>query len=385
MSGILLQFHCKTNTGYAILPLERVFHKMALQLVEDESLIHYGYPSLSGGMPNHLPAGFRHVHQIDPQTSDEARLKEYSALVQNNDIKLVFAFDMPVSAPILKAYRRGGVRTVISYWGASISSVYPWYLRPLRRLQYLMATNRPDHFIFESEGMRRGAVLGTTIPVRRTSVCRIGVDMDRFADDVAPRDYAYNVFGIPTSRKILFYSGHMEERKGVAVLMRAMKELVDNRGRRDVHLLVLGNQPGEEQPFICSLEGSVAAGHVTFGGYRSDVPSLHRSVYAGVIASTGWDSFTLSAVEMAASGIPLVVSRLPGLSEAVIEGETGITFAPADTSDLADAVAQLLDSKAEREQMGRSARERAVDGFSVERQVSSLVSIVSAAQNCAER
>ena len=55
----------------------------------------------------------------------------------------------------------------------------------------------------------------------------------------------------------------------------------------------------------------------------------------GVIALTGWDSFTLSSVEMAPCGFPLVVSRLQGLIETADDGGTGYLFDMDDHNALA--------------------------------------------------
>jgi len=60
-----------------------------------------------------------------------------------------------------------------------------------------------------------------------------------------------------------------------------------------------------------------------FGGYRSDLDLLQRGCYAGVIASTGWDSFARSGLEMQASGLPVLVSDLRGLREVMEHDVSG--------------------------------------------------------------
>jgi glycosyltransferase involved in cell wall biosynthesis len=371
--GILFLYHCRTNTGYAIGQLERVFHRMARRLVSDEKHVHYGYPSLSGGHPGHLPLAFQRVYEIDQFTQDEAELDRIEKIVRDFDIQTVFAFDLPLAAPVLRSLRKGGVKLIVAYWGAPISSPYPWLLRPLRRLQFLLARHHPQHYVFESQGMRDGATLGAAIPTSMTSVCRLGVDVERYAPLGGPTAFAHATFGIPEHRRIVFYSGHMEHRKGVHILVQAMVKLVCEDGRDDVHLLVLGNQPGEEAPFLPLIEGTAAERHITFGGYRSDVAELHRSAYVGAIASVGWDSFTLSAVEMAASGLPLVVSDLPGLREAVEHEITGIRLPAGDAHAFAGAIAYFLDHPAERDRMAVAARARVLREFTLQRQEDQLV------------
>jgi len=236
----------------------------------------------------------------------------------------------------------------------------------------LLTPYRPDHFIFESEAMRETAVRGRGIARRHTSVCYLGVDADRFRPSPADDDYSHRLFGIPCDRRIVYYAGHFEPRKGVGVIVRAVRELVETRGRRDVHLLLLGNRGRDEEAYLPIIQGSVAGEYVTFGGYRNDVDRIVRCCYAATIASTGWDSFTMSAVETAASGLPLIVSRLQGLTETVDEGVTGYLFPPGDHVALADRLELLLDNPSLRTRMSIASRERVVRGFTRARQVECL-------------
>lgn len=376
--GILILYHCRTNTGYAIGTLERVFYKMALRLVGNESRVFHGYSSLSGGSPEHIQDADDKLLEINPKSEDESALKGVELYVRQNSIRLVFGFDLPLAAPLLKALRAGGVAVIVSYWGASISSHYPWWLRPLRRIQYLLSPSRPDHFIFESEGMRNGATYGATIPRSKSSICRLSADTERFKPLTVRDDYAYSAFDIPKDRKIFLFSGHMERRKGVHVLVSALAEIVNVRGRTDIHLLVLGNQPGEEMAFGSIIDGTKAHSYVTFGGYRTDIAELHRSIFAGVIASTGWDSFTLSAVEMTASGLPLLVSDLVGLNEAVEHGITGFRVPTGNVAAWADSIIRLADNEDMRNEMGDAARARALEKHSPDVQLDCLESTVRA-------
>lgn len=368
-ANILLLFHCRTNTGYAIAPLERVFDEAARAAAGPGGRVHYAYRSLDGGHPAHLGDANSDVTAVRYSDGETADGDAFSAWVAARHIDLVFAFDMPLSAPVLRAIHRGGCSRVIAYWGASISDVYPWYLRPIRRIQYHLARCRPVHFVFESGGMREGAVHGAGVPLGDTLVCRLGVNTETFAPNNADRDYVFTQFGIPRDRHVVFFSGHMETRKGVDVLIRAIVELVEQQGRRDVHLLLLGNQPGDVDRLSPLFDRTAALEHISFGGYRTDIPRLHHGVAIGVIASTGWDSFTMSAVELGASGVPLIVSDLPGLREAVIPEVTGLLAPAGDASALARAISRVLDDATLRVRMGAAARERVLAEFSQTTQV----------------
>ena len=67
-----------------------------------------------------------------------------------------------------------------------------------------------------------------------------------------------------------------------------------------------------------------------------------------------YEPFGIVALEAAATGAPLVTSNVGGLGEAVINGETGVSFPPRDVAALAAAVRVVLDDPAG----GATARDR---------------------------
>ncbi len=85
---------------------------------------------------------------------------------------------------------------------------------------------------------------------------------------------------------------------------------------------------------------------------------IYQSSFCGVIPSSGWDSFPRSAVEMAATALPVVASRLQGLKEAVLDRETGMLFETGNSAALADAIEQLLDDPERARALGQAGRAR---------------------------
>jgi glycosyltransferase involved in cell wall biosynthesis len=380
MSPVLVFFHCSSSAGYAITRMERALFDVVRQFVDRDDQIHFAYVELEEGKPRSHPPEVQHVFQMDTRSSDAAAHEKLRSYIKTHGIKLAIGVDQPVSAPGFKALRDGGVETFITYWGAPMSSINHGVKLFLKRLQVKLSTLGPDHYIFESRGMQRTAVEGRGIPAERTSVAYLGVDTETYHPTDPPDWYAHDAFGISHDRHIVYYSGHMEERKGVHVLVRAAVELV-GRGVRNVHFLFLGNQHGEESKFDSIYRGTPAEQHITFGGYRRDVPRIIPGCYVATIGSTGWDSFPLSAMEMQSCGMPLFVSRLPGLEETVEEGVTGRTFTTGDHVALADLLANLLSNPEERDRMSRAARERILRDFTVDRQISSLHAIVDRVYN----
>lgn len=375
MNGnVLLLFHCETNTGYAISTLESVFSKAATLAMGPAALIHYAYSSDRNGRPAHVSNEASDIATVG-YFGEAHQFAEFSEWARARNIRTVLALDLPIRSAVAVALRRAGVERIVSYWGASISDIYPWYLRPLRRAQFLASPARPEMFIFESDGMRERGVLGAGIPRKRTLVARIGVDCDRYRPNPGCT-YAHDLFGIPRDRGIVFFSGHMEPRKGVHVLIDAFVSLFRSSAP-NLHLLLVGNTSEDAERLSKRFVGTSAESRITLAGYRHDVALLQQSAEIGVIASTGWDSFTVSAAEMAATGVPLIVSDLPGLREAVVPGVTGERVPPGDVGKLASTIATLFQDSVRRSQYSSAARQRALTEFSEDLQVRTIASVLS--------
>jgi len=376
MPGILVLFHCESNPGFAAASHEITFYKMALSIVGNPNDIHFAYRTTEGGRSPTLPAELTHMIEFDTSTENAATLIEMREYIKSNNIKVVFGFDQPVNKKSYKYLRQGGVKHFVSYWGAPMSSIYPQPLLTLRKLQAALSFYGPDHYIFQSEGMRKTATHGCGISAAKTSIVRTGINTEKFKPSSEPCHYAHDQFCIPKDRKIIFFSGHMEPRKGVAVVVNTAIELSRTNANKHFHFLLLGNKPGQEQPYVDLCKGTDAENHITFGGYRSDVPDILRSCAIGFIASTGWDSFPMSSIEMASTELPLLVSNLPGIRESVSD-DTGLLFSSGNHEEAARKIAWLLDNDEARRKMGQKGRARAIGEFSVERQISDLINILT--------
>jgi phosphatidyl-myo-inositol alpha-mannosyltransferase len=105
-----------------------------------------------------------------------------------------------------------------------------------------------------------------------------------------------------------FIGRYDEPRKGMAVLLEAMTELV--RSRPGVRLLVAGR--GQEQDFLDELPDSLTGSVVMLGMVSEhDKAALLRSVDVYVAPNTGGESFGIILLEALAAGTPIVASDLP--------------------------------------------------------------------------
>lgn len=357
-----------SNPGYAISPLETLFYEAGLELAGgDSSCVHFGYQSFAGGHPKFLPENFANLVAFDVRAKDKENGEMIAAYVRKHDIRFVLIFDAQPVLPLFRSLRSAGVVAILAYIGAPISSLMPPWKLMLKRMQVAMSRSKLDGMIFESRAMADLAVFGRGVPERMISIVPLGVDAEKFHP--LKSDYAYEAFGFPRERRIVIYSGHMEARKGVHVLIKAAIDLLVSRRRKDLIILICGNRNADEcREYERMYEGMGIDQYVKFGGYRSDMVQLYQSCFAGVIPSSGWDSYPRTSLEMAASGLPVVASRLGGLPEAVLDRQTGLLFAPGDPMELANCLESLLEHPTLAAEYGQRGRTRCQTELSLDAQ-----------------
>jgi glycosyltransferase involved in cell wall biosynthesis len=88
------------------------------------------------------------------------------------------------------------------------------------------------------------------------------------------------------------------------------------------------------------------------------------------------EGFGMVVIEAAAMGIPAIGSRVSGVSDAIIDGVTGLQFEVGNVQQLAEALICLANDAVLRREMGDAARARVVEKFEqtlvVERYISFL-------------
>jgi glycosyltransferase involved in cell wall biosynthesis len=104
---------------------------------------------------------------------------------------------------------------------------------------------------------------------------------------------------------------------------------------------------------------------VTFTGVRRDIPQIlaHTDVFA---LSSLWEGLPLAAVEAMAAARPVVLTDVGGNRELVESEEHGLIVPPNDARALAEGLSSLIGDPKRRRLMGRAARERVRQQFSME-------------------
>ena len=106
-----------------------------------------------------------------------------------------------------------------------------------------------------------------------------------------------------------------------------------------------------------------------------EVPALIAAASVVLMPSTGFEPFGLVALQAAQMGRPIVASRIGGLQDVVLEGETGLLSEPGDAAGLAAATCSLLSNRLLATLMSLAAYEYARTEYRWERHVEEYVDL----------
>ena len=185
-----------------------------------------------------------------------------------------------------------------------------------------------------------------------------GVNLDSWRPDERMR-----LSSVP---RILFVGGEFE-RKGGNLLLEAFRRLP--KGSAELHIVTRSRI--EPEPGVM-VHGEMRPNSI-------ELRDLYQSCHIFCMPTLA-EAFGLVAIEASASGLPLVTTNVGGLTDVVLDKETGFLIEPGDVDALTDRLGRLIDDPAMCQAMGRAARRHAECKFDAtannQRLVEILLSIV---------
>jgi glycosyltransferase involved in cell wall biosynthesis len=171
------------------------------------------------------------------------------------------------------------------------------------------------------------------------------------ADDpgLAEGDVAPYLAQLPTEKFLLFVGG-LSRVKGVEVLLRAYA------GLRNAPPLVLIGYPTPDWPFP-GLKNPENVIVLKDWPHYAVMAAWERCTLA-LIPSIWRDPCPTVAMEAMYMSRPVIASRMGGLIDIVVDGETGLLVSPDDPQALQDAIQGLLEDPSRQECMGTMAKRR---------------------------
>lgn len=186
-----------------------------------------------------------------------------------------------------------------------------------------------------------------------------GVNLTKF-DISNKEEYRKDIreqLDIPEDAFVYGFVGRITRDKGVNELLEAYKKLND-----DSYLIMVG--PSEVDETINQELYTWASKNekIKFTGYTTVVEQYLSAMDCYILPSYR-EGFGMGVVEAEAMGVPVIVTDIPGPTDAMIDNETGIVVQKADVESLYNAMISIREDKVRYFAMAEKAHDFAVNNF----------------------
>lgn len=277
----------------------------------------------------------------------------------------------------VKALYANTVRAAVYTSLASRISRRPfiWHMR-----DFWLSEDRPARVWLDSVGKRLLLAASTLVIANsravaanlprssRVSVVMNGIDLKEFQDATLGESFRAE-HAIPKNALLVSTVGRLRPWKGQDRFLRVASQI--HTSQPDAYFVVAGGSPFSVDDDFPSMLKRLAADldlqdRVRFTGQLENVRAVLAATDVFVHAGDP-EPFGLVNVEAMAMGLPVVAFAHGALPEIVVDGVTGILTPEVDESAMARAVLRLIDNPELRLRMGQTAKQHAVERFSIER------------------
>lgn len=245
------------------------------------------------------------------------------------------------------ATRRGPARLLLKFFDRLLAAC----------ATHLLADSHSQCDFLLAEGVTRPDKISV---LAQGSVC--GVNTVRFIPNPDRREALRIKHGIPTDATVALYLGRLNHDKGIPELAAAF--LKASQQCKNLHLLMVGPDEENMKAFMINVVGD-AASRLHFIGFSSE-PEAYMVAADYFVLPSYREGFGSTILEAAACGIPSIGSRIYGLTDAIIDGQTGLFVPVGNVEVLAETIVRLTNDSDLRLRLGVGALNRVVRDFQTE-------------------
>jgi glycosyltransferase involved in cell wall biosynthesis len=202
-----------------------------------------------------------------------------------------------------------------------------------------------------------------------------GVDLKRFRMNPDVRRTVRQEYQIPLDAVVIIFIGRLNPDKGMQELFRAFDLVV--KLRANTFLMIVGPNESAGQSLDLPLDSINRIRSVGF----TLTPENFLMAADFLCLPSYREGFPVCILEASAVGIPSIGTRIYGVIDSIVEGETGVMIQPGNVDELVAAILEMIDDSSRRLAMGVAANQRVVNGFSsrdvVERYVMHIRDLLS--------
>jgi glycosyltransferase involved in cell wall biosynthesis len=182
-----------------------------------------------------------------------------------------------------------------------------------------------------------------------------------------------------SSNEIIFaLVGRISRWKGQMLLLETFNELI--KKHQNIKLVYIGSAPPNQEQFLDSLKEKIAeydlTDNVEIIPFQENINQFWQSIDVAVVPSTEPEPFGMVAIEAMMAKKPVIAANHGGLTEILVNNETGFLVEPNNKNDLQEALEKLINNPELRKIFGENGFQRAIENFSIENYVRKIEDIL---------
>ena len=306
-------------------------------------------------------------------------LKELSALTKlfylvkgiNADIFLSFNPKLNIYGGLIFRFLKR--KQIANISGLGVMNGKNFLVRMFYLILYRFSLKKAHHVFFQNERDKDLFASWNIVAPQRTSrLMGSGVDLVKFSYAPIP----------PAPPTKFVFIGRLIEEKGVRLFIKAFSKLKEKHGSVVAGSIVgiLEKKDVRGAIKLKELEDWQDKLGVSFRGASDNIDKILPSEHFVVLPTFYAEGVPRTALEASAVGRGVITTRLPGCSDAVLDGITGYLCEPKSVTSLFEAMdAAVSSSESEKARMGNAARHRMEEHFNEEQNIMRYMEVIRSA------
>lgn len=251
--------------------------------------------------------------------------------------------------------------------------------RPKKSLYHRLAYGKVERVLSISQATYRRNVANLPVPSERVICLPHGVNTKTYHPCVDKETLRAKreALSLPADAVIIGLPGRVTPGKGQDIWVKALLKLDPSLNFYALSIGGTDYASGGVESFYQGLTELIAetplANRIMFLGHRNDLADILPLLDVVCIPSEN-EAFGLTIIESMACGMPIIGSNTGSLPE-LVDSPSGVLIGPHDIGAWREAMEQLIRDDAQREAMGKAARQRVEQHFSHHQHVKRLIDI----------
>ncbi|MTI81766.1 MAG: glycosyltransferase family 4 protein [Firmicutes bacterium] len=238
---------------------------------------------------------------------------------------------------------------------------WPQFIKRILSFTEKLMSQCTTRIITVSNQLRNQIIEMENIPKEKIITIYNGINTSKFKH--SPSRSFLQSLGVPPVGKVVGVVARLATQKGIIHFLKAVSLMKEYQA----NFVIIGDGPLRES-LKKESENLGLKNRVFFAGYRSDVYQIMPVMDIFVLPSET-EGLPLTILEAMTAGVPVVATRVGGVTEVVENQKTGLLVQPKDPHSLALAIAQLLEDEKLAKEIAGAAKQLIEEKFTVEKMI----------------